>query len=62
MFSDLQAKHDWVLGTLLYRSCEELIEGLDDAVINPALEKRHELKVRKVQTTPVRRASDFLKH
>jgi hypothetical protein len=62
MFVDLQAKHDWVLGTLLYDSCENLIKVLDDAVINPALEKRHELEVTKVQVTPARRVSDYRKH
>jgi hypothetical protein len=49
MFTDLQAKYDSVLGTLLYDSCENLIRVLDDAVINPALEKRHELEVRKAR-------------
>jgi uncharacterized protein YjbI with pentapeptide repeats len=62
MFVDLQTKYDWVLQTLVYDSCENLIEALDDAVIDPALAKRHELEKRKVQTAPVRRASDFRKH
>ena len=62
MFPDLQAKHDWVLGTLTYDSYETLIEVLDDAVINRALEKRRELEIRKVQTTPARRVSDYGKH
>jgi hypothetical protein len=47
MLSDLQAKHDWVLRTLLYDSCENLINVLDDAVINPALEKRSRLRGKK---------------
>jgi hypothetical protein len=62
MLSDLQTKYDWALVTRTYNSCQELIEFLDDAVINPALEKRHELEVRKVQTTPARRVSDYRKH
>ena len=62
MLSDLRTKYDWALGTRTYQSCQELIECLDDAVINPALEKRHELEVRKVQTTPARRVSDYRKH
>jgi hypothetical protein len=62
MLSDLQAKHDWVFGTLLYDSCENLINVLDDAVINPALEKRRDLELRKAQNAPVRRASDYRKH
>jgi len=62
MFSDLQAKYDWVLGTLLYDSCENFVNVLDDAVINPALEKRHKLQLRKAQTTPARRVSDYIRH
>jgi hypothetical protein len=62
MFSNLQTKYNWVLGTLMYDSCENLIKVLDDAVINPALEKRHELEVRKVQNTPARHVSDYSKH
>jgi hypothetical protein len=62
MFVDLQTKYDWVLETLMYDSSEHLIEALDGGVIDPALAKRHELEKRKVQTAPVRRASDFRKH
>jgi hypothetical protein len=62
MFVDLQNKHDWALTTRTYNSCQELIQFLDDAVINPALEKRRELEIRKVQTTPARRVSDYSKH
>jgi hypothetical protein len=62
MFSDLHAKYDWVLRVLKYDSCDNLINVLDDAVIEPALEKRHELDLRKVQSTPSRHVSDYRKH
>jgi uncharacterized protein YjbI with pentapeptide repeats len=62
MFSNLQTKYDWVFGTLGYDSSDNLIANLDDAVINPALEKRHELELRKAQNTPTRHVSDYRKH
>jgi hypothetical protein len=34
---------------------------LDDAVINPALGKRHELELRKARDAPTRHVSDYLK-
>jgi uncharacterized protein YjbI with pentapeptide repeats len=61
MFANLQAKYDWVLGTLGYDSSENLIANLDDAVINPALGKRHELELRKAQDTPTRHVNDYRK-
>jgi hypothetical protein len=61
MFSNLQTKYDWVLGLLRYDSSENLIDVLDDAVINPALEKRHELELRKAQNTPTRHVGDYRK-
>ena len=62
MFSNLQAKYDWVLGVLKDDSCDNLIDVLDNAVIDPALEKRYELELRKVQSTPPRHVSDYRKH
>jgi hypothetical protein len=61
IFSNLQTKYDWVLRTLRYDSFHNLIANLDDAVINPALEKRHELELRKAQSTPTRHVSDYRK-
>jgi uncharacterized protein YjbI with pentapeptide repeats len=61
MFSNLQTKYDWVLGTLGYDSSENLVSNLDDAVINPALGKRHELDLRKARNTPTRHVSDYRK-
>jgi hypothetical protein len=61
MFSNLQTKYDWVLCLLKYDSSENLIDVLDDAVINPALEKRHELELRKAQNGPTRHVEDYRK-
>ena len=62
MFSNLQIKYDWVLDQLGYDMPNNLIDVLDKAVINPALEKRHELELRKAQTKPMRHVSDYRKH
>jgi hypothetical protein len=59
MFSNLQTKYDWVLCLLRYDSSENLIGVLDDAVIKPALEKRHELELRKAQNRPTRSPGCF---
>jgi len=61
MFADLQTTYDWVLDSLLYDSSQSLIDILDEAVINPALEKRHELELRKAQDTSTRHVSDYRK-
>jgi uncharacterized protein YjbI with pentapeptide repeats len=61
MFVNLQTKYDWVLNSLVYDSSQSLIDVLDDAVINPALGKRHELELRKAQNTPTRHVSDYRK-
>jgi uncharacterized protein YjbI with pentapeptide repeats len=61
MFLNLQTKYDWVLSGLGYDSAENLIEVLDSAIIDPALEKRHELELRKAQTRPIRHVSDYRK-
>jgi hypothetical protein len=62
MFSNLQAKYDWVLDLLIYDSSDKLINVLDDAVIDPALEKRHVLELRKAQNAPTRHVDDYRKH
>jgi hypothetical protein len=62
VFANLQTKYDWVFGTLGYDSSQSLIDALDDAVINPALKKRHELELRKARNTPVRHVGDYRKH
>ena len=61
MFANLQTKYDWVLDPLAYGSSQSLIDVLDDAVIDPALKKRHELELRKARNTPIRHVSDYRK-
>jgi hypothetical protein len=48
-FRDLQWKYDWVLDVLVYDTPSHLIEGLEDALVKPALEKHAELLVKKVE-------------
>lgn len=60
MFSDINAKYDWVLDTLLYDSTESLVEGLDKAIIRPALEKGEELMLRKARELKTRGIQDYL--
>jgi hypothetical protein len=62
MFANLQTKYDWVLDSLAYDSSQSLIDVLDEAVTDPALEKRHELELRKARNTPIRHVSDYRKH
>jgi hypothetical protein len=59
MFANLQTKYDWVLDSLVYDFPQSLIDVLDDALINPALEKRHELELRKARNTPTRHVTDY---
>ena len=47
MFTNLQAKYDWVLGLLKYDSSDSLIDVLGDAVIDPALKKTSRIRVKK---------------
>ena len=61
MMANLQSKYDWVLDTLEYETVEMLIEVLEDAVINPAIEKHNQLQIIKTQKPRIRTASDFLK-
>ncbi len=59
MFLDLQQKYrDWMLDLLTYRSDEELLEVLEDAVIAPALALAAELRARKSESVRTRRAQD----
>jgi hypothetical protein len=60
MFRDLGAKYDWVLDTLVYDSTENLLKGLDKAVIYPALQKSEELTLRKASELKIRDIQDYL--
>ena len=61
MMANLQSKYDWVLDTLEYETREQLLAVLEDAIINPALEKHNQLQLVKTQVPKIRSASDFLK-
>lgn len=61
MMANLQSKYDWVLDTLEYETREQLLAVLEDAIINPALEKHNQLQLVKTQAPKIRSASDFLK-
>ena len=52
MMLDLQKKYNWVLDTLSYGSIEALIKELKSAIIDPALEKHHELRLIKAKEAP----------
>jgi hypothetical protein len=56
MFQDLWVKHRaWVLDPIAYGSIEELVQGLDKEIIEPALVRFDELVVKKAETLRVRR-------
>ena len=56
MFQDLQVKYsEWVLDTISYGSVEELVQGLDEYIIEPALVRFDELLVKKTEKRPIRR-------
>ncbi len=56
MFQDLWVKHrEWVLDPIAYGSVEELIQGLDKEIIEPALARFDELVKMKAEKLPVRR-------
>jgi hypothetical protein len=60
VFRGLKAKYDWVLDTLVYDSTENLLRGLDKAVICPALQKSEELMSRKASELKTRDIQDYL--
>jgi uncharacterized protein YjbI with pentapeptide repeats len=60
MMVDLQKKYNWVMDTLYYDSIEALIKALKSAIIDPALEKHHELRLIKAKELKIPSAKDFL--
>jgi hypothetical protein len=61
MFKDLWVKHSaWVFAPIAYASVDELVQGLDDWIINPALVRFDELLVKKATEMPVRRMSKLI--
>jgi len=59
IFQDLQNKYEWVLDVLEYDSSDNLIEVMEDAVVNPAIEKAEQLELKKKGTIRKRHVSDF---
>jgi hypothetical protein len=60
MFTDLQNRyHDWVLDTLLYDTPSNLIDGLERAIVKPALERQAELQLIKAQGLRTRHIKDY---
>jgi hypothetical protein len=56
MFQDLWVKHrEWVLDPIAYGSVEELVQGMDQEIIQPALVRFDELVVKKAEKLRVRR-------
>ena len=61
MFADLQNKyHDWVLDTLLYDTPSNLVNVLEQAIVQPALERQAELLLFKAQQPRTGRIKDYL--
>ena len=60
MMVDLQKKYNWVMDTLYYDSIEALIKALKSAIIDPALEKHHELRLIKAKEPKIPSAKDLL--
>ena len=62
MMVDLQKKYNWVLNTVSYDSPETLMKALKPLIIDPAMQKRQELRLIKAQEPEIISAKDFLAH
>jgi len=60
MMVDLQKKYNWVLNTVSYDSQETLMKVLKPLIIDPAMQKRQELRIIKAQEPEIISAKDFL--
>lgn len=60
MMADLQKKYNWVLNTVSYDSERTLMDALKPLVIDPAMQKRQELRLIKAQEPEIISARDFL--
>jgi len=58
--ADLQKKYNWVMDTLYYDSIETLINALKLGIIDPAIEKYHELRILQVKESKNLSANDLL--
>jgi hypothetical protein len=60
MFRDLKQKYgEWVLDVLEYDSATNLIQHLDNAVVQPALEKADQLILKKAEAIRTRHIKDY---
>ena len=59
MFVDIQNKYDWVLDVLEYDSVESLIEVMEKAIINPALDRAVKLDVKKARKLTKKHVKDY---
>jgi uncharacterized protein YjbI with pentapeptide repeats len=60
MFRDLQTKYEWVTAVIEYDSAEDLVAGLEPAVITPALAVHDRLLERKARKLRSQNIRDFL--
>ncbi len=62
MFRDLKQKYgEWVLDLLVYDSTQTLVQVLQPAIIQPALQKGRELVSKKAEGIRIRHAADYLR-
>jgi hypothetical protein len=62
MFKDLWVRYrEWVFEPISYTSIEELVQGLDGGIIEPALKRFDELIKKKAEELPVRRMEDIIR-
>lgn len=59
MLKDLWVKYNWVLDPLEYPSCEALLEVIEPAIIEPALQKHAELLAAKAKVLRTRSVSQY---
>jgi Pentapeptide repeats (8 copies) len=59
MFADLRGKYHWVLEPLVYPSVKDLIEVIEPAIIQPALDKHAELLAGRAQVIRTRHVSEY---
>ncbi len=61
MMQNLQTKYDWVLEPLSYSNAEELIDVLKIGIIDPAINRHNELRLKKARVPTIVSAKDLLK-
>jgi hypothetical protein len=62
MFVDLQRKYPWVLPVIEYDGKPNLLAGLEDAVIKPALSMHASLVNRKAEGLIIKHINTFMKN